>query len=876
MKIIKPQTLGLLTRPVEFRRDYWLGCAVVAFLPVGEAHTLLPEVALWPFLAEELPPDQPLDAVIPKVQAEFLAIAHAFAPDGVAAPVVSTTIQLGASIKELDVFGDRHYDRSRGRITEPVPFTRMKIDWTRAYGGDGFADNPLGKGTVPVDGSDGRIFPVENVVDRARRGEGVRSPAAYGPVDQMWPVRAKLSGTYDDAWLKQDFPGFARDIDWHFFNMAPADQWLAEPLLGHEAYAFKNLHPTAPLLKGCLPGLAPRLFVTRKGQDDSFEEVPLTLTTLWFFPHRERLVMVHHGRARLAEEDGADIARVTVGADRIGALRPAADFHAVMIKRADSRDGALHALRDQDLVAMELLSSPPAQPDAEPSPLQKVLARQTRRAEQESAAAREQARAAGLDPDKFAPAPPPAVRAPTLEELPIVIAAAEAAAEQEKQKAEAELAAKKAALGVQLAAAGMAEAEIEERLNAKPKGPPAFSVAAMRASVQAQINAMHVLGMAMPDAEARLTSPEVAAQWQAVETAFRNTYRLTAQHQDPADALSEERSAAIRRMVSGDTAAVRALYDLHGADLSGLDLSGLDLSGVCLDGANLTRTSFAGAKLVNAVLAHTNMQGCSLNDADLSGANLGKAHLAGATFQRAVLKDAVLAGADFTNASLAGADLAGADLTDMITTGSDWSNVRAPSILAMKLTLHGLRAPGIQLGKAKFVECDLEGSDLTGASLEQAVFLDCNLAGIRLAGARMCKAVFVKACRLTNADLSGADLTEANLRGSALPGANLHSAVIERADLSGADMSHAVLTHARGTASQLIGVDLRQADLSFANFSKADLARADLRGSDLTRVSVYEANLARTRLDDQTRRGGMFRTRMRYLPVYQPPPDTGS
>src|SRR5262245_59322359 len=118
MKIIKPQTLSLLTRPFEFQRDYWLGCAVICFLPIGDTHTLLPEVALWPFLAQELPPDQPLDAVIPKVQAEFLVIGHAFAPDGIAAPMVPTAVQLGGSIKQLDVFGDRELDRDRERVTE--------------------------------------------------------------------------------------------------------------------------------------------------------------------------------------------------------------------------------------------------------------------------------------------------------------------------------------------------------------------------------------------------------------------------------------------------------------------------------------------------------------------------------------------------------------------------------------------------------------------------------------------------------------------------------------------------------------------------------------------------------------------------------------
>ncbi len=876
MKIIKPQALGLLTRPFEFRREFWLGCAAIAFLPIGETPSLLPETALWPFLAEELPPDQPLDAVIPKVQAEFLAIAHAFAPDGVAAPMIPTGIQLGRSIKQLDVFGDREFDRSRGRITDPVPITQMKLDWSRAYGGKGFADNPLGKGAVPVDPSDDRIFAVENVINSGRRGEGVRSPAAYGPVDQTWPVRAGLAGTYDDAWLKRDFPGFPRDMDWHFFNIAPSDQWLAEPLAGDETYAIKNLNPDQPLMKGRLPAMTARLFLTRKDPagDGGFEEVPLTPTTVWFFPHRERLVLLYHGRARLAEEDGSDIARIVLGADRLGALRPAEDFRSVMAKRTNPKDGALYALRDQDLVPAELLPPTAAKADVGPSPLQQILARQLRRAERDDAASRDKMRALGMDPDKFLgpPPPPPDLTMPTLEELPAIIAAAKAQANAEKEKAEAAATAKKAETAAQLAASGMPEEEIKQLLDGKPKGPPQFSVAAM----QSQIEAKRAYGLMTPDAEMQLASPEMIAQWQTAEKEVRNGYRLTAQHQDRADALPAERSAEIRRLVSGDTAAARALYDLHGADLSGLDLSGIDLSGVCLDGANLTETSFAGAKLVNTVLAHSRMEGCVLDGADLTGANLGKAQAVGATFRKATLKKAVLAGADLTNASLEGADLEGADITDTITTGADFRNVHAPGLLAIKLSLRGLHAPGIVLSKAKFIECDLEHANLAGAKLEQAVFLQCNLANASLAGARMRKAVFVKQCSLTNVDLSGADLTEANLRETDLQNANLDGANIVQADLSGADLTGAVLTGARATGSRLIATDLRRADLGSANFSTADLSRADLRGANLTEVSVYEANLPRTKLDRDTRRRGMVTTRVRYLPVYEPPKEAGS
>lgn len=868
MKIIKPRQLSLLTRPFEFKREFWLGVAVIAYLPVGDTPTLLRESALWPFLAEELPPDLPLDAAIPKTRPEYLAVAHAFAPNGIAATQVRTGIQLGPLIKMLDVFGDRFI--AEARASEPVPFTTRIIDWTLTYGGAGFPDNPLGKGVDRIDRPGGSVLPVPNVVNPKLGREGIRIPSNYGPVDQMWPARAKLIGTYDDTWLKQDFPGFARDIDWSFFNVAPSDQWLPDYLKGDESYAFKHLHPEQSLLKGRLPGMVPRLFLVRKGQADSFDEVPLLLTTVWFFPHRERVVLVHHGQARLAEEDGSDIARAVVGADRLGALRPAEDFRAVMVKRADTKDGSLHVLRDADLVPAAWLA-----PDPEPpadSPVAQIRARRRRHMERDNAAAREKVKAKGLDPDKFGPpSPPPVEPTPKLEELPDFIAKKKVEAAAQREQAAAKLAAKKAEIAKQLAATGMSEQEIQEKLDATPKGPPGFSAARILEKLQAQITAMRVLGLLTLGLEAQLASPEIAEQLRNGEAAARNGYRLGAHHQDPADTLPSERSAEIRRLVSGDAAGARALYDLHGADLSSLDLSGIDLSGVCLDAANLTGTSFAGAKLSNAVLAHAKMEGCILDAADLSGANLGKAHLAGAMLRKSVLKKAVLAGTDLTNASLVGAELTGADLNGTIVTGADFSEIHAPGIVALKLSLRDLHAPRVLLSKAKFIDCDLEGADLTGAVLERAVFINTNLTGALLTGARMRKAVFVRKCLLARADLSGADLTEANLRETILRGANLNNAIIELADLSGADLTGALLRFVRATGSSLVTADLRRADLRLANFTNSDLSRADLRGANLTGVSAYAANLPRVKLDIDTRRGGMFRTKMRYLPVYQPP-----
>ena len=305
--------------------------------------------------------------------------------------------------------------------------------------------------------------------------------------------------------------------------------------------------------------------------------MPLTLTTVWFFPHRERLVLVHHGSARLAEEDAADIARVVLGADRSGALRPAEEFHAVMVKRADTKGGAIHALRDEDLVPAEWLAPPcrRRRPDAPSSagrvrPNSAVSARARKRAERELAATRERFKARGLDPDKFSHRRcrrhgplrrwrncPPSPRRRGRKRP------------RRKPKALAELEAKKADAAARLAAAGMPDEEIQKRLNPKVQGPPAFSAAAARAQMAEQITAMRVLGQLTLELEARMASPEFAEQLEQAEAGIRNSYRLVAHLQDPADALPAERSAEIRRLIAADTAAARALYDLHGADLSG-------------------------------------------------------------------------------------------------------------------------------------------------------------------------------------------------------------------------------------------------------------------------------------------------------------------
>ena len=867
MKVIKPLSLGLLTRPFEHERRFQLGIAVLAFVPLGPQPALFAETGMWKFLTEELAEDQAVDAAIPKAGAEFLLTAKACAPGGAPVPALRVSTRLGERTKSLHVFGDRHL-LAGDRPSAPVPFTEMTLDWTRAYGGPGDADNPLGKGTVPVETPDGRRLPLPNVIDPAHDTAAWRRAAGFGPIDLTWRPRARFAGTHDNAWLEQDFPGFARDIDWRFFNLAPSDQQFPRPLTGDEAYGFENLHPEQPLIEGRLPGIAPRAFLVRNGSE-AMEEVPLALTTVWFFPHRLRAVLVHHGRALLAEEDAGDVARILIGADPLGAPRPAADFGAVMALRMDKQRGPVHALRDAELVPAALIVPDPTmeagQAEAKRDNLQHRYAR--RRMEREYEARRQFVAGIGLDPDQVLPPLPPEEPPPSLDDLPARIERLQAEAEQHRATAEATKAANDAKLDDILAGSGMTKAEFLAKRDAKPKGPPSFTAEQQRDRLRASIAQLRAAGIDPAPIEAMLNDPGNNAQWEDAARQQREMYRRGAHFQAPVDPADAARSAELRAALAAGSAPA----DLTGADLSGLDLAGRNLEGAWLDGADLSGANLAGARLAGAVLAHARLDRTNFDGADLTGANLGRASLSGTSLRRARLNQAVLSYATLDRAVLHGADLTGATLIETVMRAVDLSGARAPLVTFLKLDLTGLIAEGATLDRAQFIECRLPGARLARAALARAVFLTCDLRSADFTEARAGKAVFVKDTDLQGACFARADLTEANLRGMRLSGADFTQAILDKADLSKTELTGAKLARVRAIGAQFVAAVLAGADLGRGNFMGASLARADLRGANLTEAGLYEADMARVRIDPASRTDRMQTTRMRFLPRYRAP-----
>jgi hypothetical protein len=102
---------------------------------------------------------------------------------------------------------------------------RVELTYHAAFGGPGFADNPLGTGHGD---RAGKVRPVAlTPTADAQAAPGRAMPVAgFGAVPRTWPKRARLAGTYDLAWQEGRAPLLPEDFDPAYWQAAPADQQL--------------------------------------------------------------------------------------------------------------------------------------------------------------------------------------------------------------------------------------------------------------------------------------------------------------------------------------------------------------------------------------------------------------------------------------------------------------------------------------------------------------------------------------------------------------------------------------------------------------------------------------------------------------------------
>lgn len=752
-----------------------------------------------------------------KARAEVMLRGTCHTPRGEPLGECPVRFEVGRWSKILRVVGRRFWsdDREGAAMSAPAPFTKMPLGHAQAFGGPGYARNPVGKG---VGGQELPNVEHAGAVIRSRRDDP--GPAGFGPVNPSWPARqAKLGRAYDARWRRERWPYYAEDLDWSYFQAAPEDQRLDGYLRGDEALLFQNLHPSAPVLEARLPGLRVRTFL--KDARRRFREVPMSLDTLFADLDEGKLYLTWRGLDAIEADDMKDVETALIASERLDEA-PLPEGH---------YRGLLEAFEADPLELKD--RAPPGMLD-----------------QLEEMQRREKDRAEGKLPAHDAPAPDPMTAAlrEQLDSLPLPFAGAREM-EQEVGRSVAmamESAPPKVDRGggpavdikakIAEAAAGMKQSSGKARsqpaIPLRPGAPPP---------------AWAARGLAKMLAEAEEARKQLAGQSlprEAAEAVKKGLAELDAQ----LDKLRKEPffKSILDRPAPQEPGPYK---DLSGQDYEGRDLGGADLRGANLRDANLAGANLRGAKLSDAILDGAVLVEADLSGADLTGADLTLANCTGVKAPGAILRGATLTRTFFQKADLSGATLEGARgqhtfLPEANLEGAALRGAVLDEAYAQKANLAGADLSGATLTRCHFLEASAQKLDLSRATLTRTSFLRSDLREAIVIEAKGDRSVWMEA------KLDGADFTRAALPDAVLLGASAARACFRRAILKGARWYRASLEQADFTESNLLGADFSKCRVAGARFTGANLYDAkflkaagegcDFTGANLKRAMMGE------------------------------------
>jgi uncharacterized protein YjbI with pentapeptide repeats len=851
--ITKPSQCALITRPIEYRKRF--GLCITSYLYLSYADSsepaLLGEQSLWKYVAGEMNPAM-LDEGITKSVPEFLVHGSAYARDG-AVSACAVRVRFASIDKTLLVFGPRYWHD--GKPSAPELFESLPIAWANAFGAEGYPPNPVGKGLYATSGV--HWLPnVESPNERIIRPDQKVVPAGFGMRDVMHPDRVSLRGNYDDSYLKEHSPGFTPDTDWKYFNLAPQDQWLPSPLLGNESFSIENMHPTKKIVAGVLPSFKVRAMVKYgiPNEEKKVSEVPMRLTTVWFFPHTESCVLAFQGLAEVSEDDASDVAELLLAVERLGEEKSDSHYLAVQEKRKHPSYGAIHALNDDDLLPANANLADPTASDAKKAFAMEGLQGQAqmRRAQADVLVARQNALAIGKDPDALGIKMPVKEPLPSNKELPAYL---------EKQK---DLARKDAWKSVEQIVGVLENAmKFEKELGVKiadlaPRGPPLMNAPQEFAAMKTQLGQNSGINLAS-------IYPKLLKK----EAIDRMNYLQFAHHQPPAHSISGEVKEKLRSEMA---VAIRkgikhfAGVDFTGADFSNLDLRGINFAGAWMESVNFSGSNLSKANLSGAVIAHASFVGAIAIGANFNKANLGKVNFKNVVLDNATFNDSIFELATFDNASVRAASLVKSNLNCVQWKSADLTGAILTNQLFNKVDCKAIVFEESDLRSAIFIECDLGGVQFANANLGSATFHKSNLNSANLSGVVAPKSMFVAGTTLTGSKMKNADFTGSNFGGIHLESSELIGACFDQANLSTANFNRCDLRFSKAKGALCRRTQFRQAKLAGSNFMEAVLQHADLRGADFRKSNLFGADLSRIKLDANTLFDQSMLTRSRTYP----------
>lgn len=240
-----------------------------------------------------------------KSHVDILLNGHAYSPGGHLVKRLEIGLMVGDRFKQLNVFGNRYWDKSLGMIfeTSPQSFVKMPIIYENAFGGTDdtgeepvtFSPNPVGTGFAhkAKHRVGNRLPNIEYAEQPTKKGKPIKNKAAgYGPLCPHWESRARYAGTYDEKWQEERFPLYPFDLDPRFFQCAPEDQQVV--WVGHgDCVKLLNLTPSTGFLEFRIPKVD---FQISSKIGNNVLKHQLVLHSLIIEPDYPRFQMVWHSK----------------------------------------------------------------------------------------------------------------------------------------------------------------------------------------------------------------------------------------------------------------------------------------------------------------------------------------------------------------------------------------------------------------------------------------------------------------------------------------------------------------------------------------------------------------------------------------------------
>lgn len=869
MRVIKPNRLSGLTRPYRYLKQDHLAITAYAMVDFSSGFSLVDEQQLWGLFGEESVKvfgAEALDFGIPKPRPEIILNAYGFGKYAVNGRT-AVSVSVNNVRKDLWVTGERYW--SDGKPSEPLPFDRIPICWKNAFGGEGYLENPHGKGfrKTGVDGMQVRFLP--NIEDPASPVvlEGQRHvPAGYAAIPIEYPGRNRMMGTYDEKWRVNEFPGFARDIDWEYFNQSPPRQRLNRLDAGDEV-TFTHLHPEKPLLVTTIPALVVKAFLRRTKtaarQSGFLEDVALRLTTYWAFPHLERAILIYQGAAPIEEDDASDISHILYAAEHAGAPRAPQYYEDIFHKRVDPQTSGLHALLDAQLIDARFMDTL-AREEIELSPLlrnklgklEKELAPSLARAKEDEAsagrAAQIQAELAWLERSRNGKV----AREDLIEDM------------LKKQLAQKDT----------LKDAKRRLRESRQALAGKSDDvPPSMKderAAFLKESRQSLLDSLR-------EAAERRAVPSAPgiADGGAAQDALRQLRLKQAEQFEELLARAPAGKAA-RRDYSGRPRTLHRIfglqqrvaeplpegcegYDLRDFVATGASYAGWDVSGLTLRDSRITGCDFGRSRMARGDFERVVFQGCDFSSADWS-----QAHFTQCQFIDCRLPNVASDKARFEDCRFLRCDLAQWMHFRITMLGCTFERCRFVNFAYMRARLEQLEFKDCHFLRHAFIKARIEGFSMESCHIDSMTFVEMKpMTGLRVRQCQASKVNLAPGSTLDDFEISHSTFSASSFRRVSLSTGSIVASDLSHCDFSESSLRGVSLDGSFFKRSLFIRADLSQARIANSDFSEAQMKSADLAGTQMRHVSFFSADLARIKLDASTVQQDMLITRSNVYPL---------